>query len=142
MPLTFCGHVLVTACAPVTALNCGIPAAVKIAAETEASLEIALESAAMEVAVDAASAPLTMALLRLLMALWMPFTEAPAALREETAQITADRAVSMLAASALMEVLITRSALKASALMTAETEASFRIASVMAAIEPLVEALA
>src|SRR5438552_2164715 len=124
MPLTFCGHVLVTACAPVTALNCGMPAAVKIAALTLASLEIAFESAAIDTPVDAASAPLTIALLKLLSALWMPLTEAPAAFFADTAQITADKAVSMLAASALMEVLITRSALSASALMTAETEAS------------------
>src|SRR5947208_6383204 len=140
MPLTFCGHVLVTACAPEYDLNCGMPEEVKIAAETEASFEIALERAAMEVAVDAASAPLTIALLRLLMALWIPLADVPAAFFAETFQITALKAVSMLAASALMEVLITRSALKASALMTAETDASFRIASDRAAIEPTVEA--
>ena len=54
--------------------------------------------------------------------------------------ITADNAVSMLAASALMDVLITRSALRASSLMAAETEASLTIARDRAAIEPTVEA--
>src|SRR5437763_1657177 len=113
MPLTFCGHVLVTACAPVTALNCGMPAAVKIAAETEASFEIALERAAMEVPVDVAP---------------------PMVVLDETFTITADRAVSMLAAS----VLIAADTLAMSALITVESAVSADTASALIVAESAV----
>ena len=77
-------------------------------------------------AVDAASAPLTMALLRLLMADWIPFDEVPAAFLAETAQITADT----LAMSALMTALTD----VMSVLMTADTEVTSAFITVESAV--------